>query len=119
MTSSYILPHFDYCNQHLFNLASTKYKHFRLYKSVRDIFTIHRKTTNTTLTRTIIPFLKRLHWLPIIYSINYKLSLIIHMLYSQLDLATHFFYKSLIYTTVIRYVSGHLRVSSLRPIAIL
>ena len=72
ISSSYIIPLFDYYNSLLFNLPEYKLVTLqRLQNSVvRCVhFLPHRSSDSIT------PLLKQIHWLPVPYRIKYKLSL--------------------------------------------
>ena len=75
ISSSYILPLFDYCNNLLFNIPAYKLNKLQTLQNAvaRCVFQLPRRSTDS-----IKPLLKQLHWLPIIYRIKYKLSLITH-----------------------------------------
>ena len=75
ITSSYIIPLFDYCNSLLFNLPDYKLiKLQRLQNAVvRCVHSLPRHSPDS-----ITPLLKQQHWLPVPHRIKYKLSLTIH-----------------------------------------
>ena len=75
ISSSYIIPLFDYCNSLFFILPN--YKFFKLQRLenavVRCVHLLPRRSPDS-----ITPLLKQLHMLPVLYRIEYKLSLTIH-----------------------------------------
>ena len=75
ISSSYIFPLFDYCNNLLFNIPAYKLNKLQTRQNTvaRCVFRLPRRSTDS-----IKPLLKQFHWLPIIYRIKYKLSLITH-----------------------------------------
>ena len=75
ITSSYIIPIFDYCNSLLFNLLD--YKLFKLQRLQNAVVScVHLLPRHSP--DSITPLLKQLHWLPNPCRIKYKLSLTIH-----------------------------------------
>ena len=75
IASSYIIPLFDYCNSLLFNLPEYKLTKLQRLQNavVRCVHLLPRRSSDS-----ITPLLKQLHWLPVPYRIQYKLSLTIH-----------------------------------------
>ena len=75
ISSSYILPLFDYSNNLFFNIPAYKLNKLQTLQNavVRCVFSLPRRSTDS-----LKPLLKQLHWLPIIYYIKYKISLITH-----------------------------------------
>ena len=75
IASSYISPLFDYCNSLIFNLPTYKLNKLQRLQNavVRCVFLLPRRSSDS-----ITPLLKQLHWLPVLYRIQYKLSLTIH-----------------------------------------
>ena len=75
IASSYISPLFDYCNSLLFNLPTYKLNKLQRLQNavVRCVYLLPRRSSDS-----ITPLLKQLHWLPVLYRIQYKLSLTIH-----------------------------------------
>ena len=75
IASSYTISLFEYGNSLLFNLPDYKLiKLQRLQNAVvRCVHLLLRRSPNS-----ITPLLKQLHWLPVPYRIQYKLSLTIH-----------------------------------------
>ena len=76
ISSLYILPLFDYCNNLLFNIPAYKLNKLQILQNtvVGCVFQLPCRSTDS-----IKPLLKQLHWLPIIgYRIKYKLSLPTH-----------------------------------------
>ena len=75
IASSYISPLFDYCNSLLFNLPTYKLNKLQRLQNavVRCVYLLPRLSSDS-----ITPLLKQLHWLPVLYRIQYKLSLTIH-----------------------------------------
>ena len=71
MITNLILTNLDYCNSILLGTNNNELKPLQLIinKSVRFIFNINKRTH-------ITPFLKKLHILPVIYRIKYKVCLI-------------------------------------------
>ena len=75
IASSYIIPLFNYCNSLLFKLPDYKLiKQQRLQNAVVLCVQLLPRRSPDSIT----PLLKQLHWLPVPYRINYKLSLTIH-----------------------------------------
>ena len=75
IASSYISPLFDNCNSLLFNLPTYKLNKLQRLQNavVRCVYLLPRRSSDS-----ITPLLKQLHWLPVLYRIQYKLSLTIH-----------------------------------------
>ena len=71
IASFYIILLFDYCNSLLFNLPEYKFfKLQRLQNAVVSWFHLLPRCYSDSIT----PLIKQLHWLPVPYRIQYKLS---------------------------------------------
>ena len=75
IASSFILPHFDYCNQLLNGIPAYMIRRLQTLQNaiVRCVHLLPRRSNDS-----ITPFLKSLHWLPIASRILYKTILLTH-----------------------------------------
>ena len=76
LVHSMILSHIDYCNAHFYDLPKMLLKKLTkvLYAGVRFIFGLH----GTASRLHMLPFLKRVHNLPIKFRIEFKIALLTH-----------------------------------------
>ena len=73
LTKAFAHSHLDYCNSLCYDFP--KYSIHRL-KKIQN--TTARMVTRTSRFFHILPILKSLHWLPVIYRINFKICCLIH-----------------------------------------